>query len=222
MKVIKLFRQVQFAWIAMNEKYLNINTSDKVQYEETPGWWRGPKTSAARHQDNCAYGTPDYYYIYRIIKVLNPQPEDVVYDIGSGKGRILCVMSRRNVRKCVGIELFDELCAAARVNAEKVRGRRAPIEIRCEDAATADISDGTIYFLFNPFGKETMQEMLSNIERSLAENPRRVRVVYYNSVCRETFDSCGWLRRTTAFKTFNGLEIAFYEGHAGKPAAVSV
>ena len=71
MKVIKLFRQVQFAWIAMNEKYLNINTSDKVQYEETPGWWRGPKTSAARHQDNCAYGTPDYYYIYRIIKVLD-------------------------------------------------------------------------------------------------------------------------------------------------------
>jgi SAM-dependent methyltransferase len=221
MKVTKLLRQVQFAWIAANERYLNIETSDRVQYEETPGWWRGPKTSAARHQDNCAYGTPDYFYVYKIIKVLNPQPDDVIYDIGAGKGRILCVMSRRHVRKCVGIELLDDLCQTARANAARVRGRRAPIEIRCEDAAVADISDGTIYFLFNPFGKDTMQEVLAHIERSLALHPRRVRVVYYNSVCREVFDSCGWLRRTSAFRTFNGLEIAFYESQLQPQSAVT-
>lgn len=219
MKIVKLFRQAQFAWIGLNERYLNINTSDQVQYEETPGWWRGPKTSAARHQDNCAYGTPDYYYIYRIIKVLDPQPKDVVYDIGSGKGRILCVMSRRNVKKCVGIELFEELCVAARSNAEKMRGRRAPIEIRCEDASVADVSDGTVYFLFNPFGKETLTEMLANIEKSLARNPRRVRIVYYNSVCREVFDSCAWLKRYSEFRTFNGLEIAFYESKSHQASA---
>ena len=221
MKVVKLLRQAQFAWIAMNEWYLNIDTSDKVQYEETPGWWRGPKTSAARHQDNCAYGTPDYYYIYRIIKVLNPQPDDVVYDIGSGKGRILCVMSRRNVKKCVGIELFEGLCVAARANAGKMRRRRAPIEIRCEDASVADVSDGTVYFLFNPFGKETLTEMLVNIENSLTKNPRRIRIVYYNSVCREVFDGCKSLKRYSEFRTFNGLEIAFYESTAGQPSVVA-
>ena len=221
MIAINLLRRARFAWTAANEQYLNIETADGVQSGETPGWWRGPKTDAARFQDNFAYATPDYYYIYRIIRMLNPQADDVVYDIGAGKGRILCVMSRRNIRKCVGIELMDELCHAARANAGRVRGRRAPIEIRCEDAATADISDGTIYFLFNPFGKDTMLEMLSNIGRSLAGNPRRVQVVYYNNVCREAFDSCGWLRRSTAFRTFNGLEIAFYENQCTPPAAVS-
>lgn len=212
MKLIKkMFRQAQFAWIDLNERYLNIETADQAQYEEVPGWWRGEKTSASRHQDNCAYGTPDYYYIYKVINILAPDPDDVVYDIGSGKGRILCAMSRRNVKKCVGIELFEEFCVVARANVAKMRGQRSPIEIRCEDASIADVSDGTIYFLFNPFGRETLTEMMSNIEASLAKNPRRIRIVYYNSVCRDVLDARSWLKCFRSLKTFNGLDILFYE-----------
>lgn len=217
MNAKSLLRQVQFVWIGLNERYLNIRTSDKAQYEEKPGWWRGPRTSAAQFDDNCAYHTPDYYYVYRIIRELDPVPDDVVYDIGAGKGRIVCVMSRRAVKKCVGIELFPDLADAARTNAARVRGRKAPIEVRCEDAATTNVSDGTVYFLFNPFGRETLQVMLANIELSLATNPRRIRIIYYNSVCSDIFDSTPWLRRYSAFKTMNGLDVAFYESRLQTP-----
>lgn len=137
--------------------------------------------------------------------------QDVIYDIGAGKGRILCVFSRRKLKKCVGIELMEEYCEIARSNAQRVRGRRSPIEIRCEDAAIADMSDGTVYFLFNPFGFDTMRDVLANIEKSLGKNPRPIRIVYYNAAHRKAFDDCQWLRRSTMFSTFNGLEIDFYE-----------
>lgn len=211
MRIPRIVRFAQFEWIALNERWLNISTNDRQQYEEGPGCWRGSQTDRALNADNRAYTTPDYYYLYRIVKLLKPGPQDVVYDIGSGMGRILCVMGRQNVKKCVGIELFEEMCAVARENAARLRGRRAAIEIRCEDAARADVGDGTIYFFYNPFGPDTMREALANIKRSLAQRPRRLRLVYYNSVCRDVLEACIWLRRYHSFRTFTGQEVDFFE-----------
>jgi hypothetical protein len=45
----------------------------------------------------------------------------------------------------------------------KLRGRKAPIEIVCGDASTADLGEGMIYFMFNPFGADTMGDTLENI-----------------------------------------------------------
>ncbi len=211
MKLAPLLRSAQFVWIAANEKWLNIETDDRIQYTESPGWWRGRASDKARHADNRAYGTPDYYYIRKIIRRLRPTTQDVVYDIGAGKGRILCVMSRYSVKKCVGIELFEDFCEVARRNAQRMRGQRCPIEMRCEDAVQTDLSDGTIFFLFNPFGAATMREVLANLKGSLAVNPRRVRIVYYNSVHRSEIETCGWLRQYDHFETFNGLRVDFYQ-----------
>jgi hypothetical protein len=210
MSLRRIVRRIQFAWIGLNEKYLNIATNDRVKQDELPGW-RGPRTDRAVNQDNRAYATPDYFYVYKVAKLLRPSEKDVVYDVGCGMGRFLCVMSRGPVRKCVGIELLDDLCTAAEANARSVRGRRCPIDIRNEDACRADLSDGTIYFFFNPFGPDTFREVLANLERSLLKNPRRLKIAYYNSVCRDVVDSCSWLRRTNTFRTFNGHNVDFYE-----------
>jgi len=210
MNIPPILRRIQHAWIAANELWLNISTADRIQYEEPPGWWRGQPTEKSQYHDNRAYGTPDYFYIRTIIKRLRPESDDIIYDLGSGKGRVLCVMSRRQVRKCIGIELFEELCQVARANAAKMRGRRSPIEIRCNDAVRAELSDGTIFFLFNPFGADTLAEVLAKLKQSLATNPRRVRLVYYNSVHRTQVEACGWLRHYDSFRTFNGLNVDFY------------
>lgn len=211
MKIPRLARSAQSVWETLNERFLNISTTDRSRWNGTAGWWRGPAIEKARHQDNRAYATPDYYYIYKIIRHLNPGEQDVFYDIGSGKGRILCVMSRRKVNKCVGIEILDDLVLIARANAQVVRGRRSPIEIKCEDAAEADMTDGTIFFLFNPFGPDTLKDVLDNIGRSLTRNPRSLKIVYYNSLYYKVVESYSWLRPYYWFRTFPGLKVMFYE-----------
>jgi hypothetical protein len=86
-------------------------------------------------------------------------------------GRILCVFARKNIRRCIGIELFEDLCEISRANALRLRGRRASIEVICTDAAVADLSEGTIYYMYNPFGPATLHGVLENIMRSLLQAP---------------------------------------------------
>jgi histone methylation protein DOT1 len=210
MKIPRLIRHAQRVWTQLNERLLNISTMDPTQWSEAPGRWRGPRTDRSVHSDNHAYRTPDYYYIRRLIRALHLRPDDVIYDIGSGMGRIVCMLSRERVKKVVGLELLPELCDISRANAANLRGRRSPIEIRCGDASTADIADGTIYFLYNPFGRETLMDFLQNLETSLVKNPRMLRLVYYNSNYGELIEKLSWIERYHGFETWNGQPVQFY------------
>jgi hypothetical protein len=96
------------------------------------------------------------------VRALKPGPEDVSYDIRSGVGRILCVMALHRLRRCVGVGLSVPLCQIARPNTLKLRGRKAPLEIVCGDAATAYPADGTIYCMLNPFAAVS-EELLRDV-----------------------------------------------------------
>ena len=208
-------------WTRYNELRLGIRTEpDRSDHQRrSPGrpWWRGERSKAARHDDNFDYATIDYWNMRNVVRVLKPGPEDVFYDIGCGMGRILCVMARHPLRKCIGVELSEPLCQIARRNAAKLRGRKAPIEIVCGDATTADLGDGTIYFMFNPFGAESLRDTLENLRNSLLRKPRPVRLVYYNSTFEHEFESVGWLEKIRHFNSFGGHRITlwrsrFFEG----------
>ena len=161
-----LLRFVKPLWTRANDWFLNIHTTPvrelRPRYDDRP-WWRGERTVASVHDDNKAFASPDYHYIRKVRSLLHLRPSDVLYDLGSGTGRFLCVFAREKIRGCVGIELFQPLCEIARDNATRLRGRKVPITVRCGDAASADMADGTIYLMFNPFGAETMHDVLSNI-----------------------------------------------------------
>lgn len=218
------------AWTALNEVLLHIHTvpgafGRRAQYAGKD-WWRGPSTELARHDDNFQYATIDYWNIRKMIRVLNPGPNDVVYDIGAGMGRVICMLARRRLRKCVGIELLEPLCRVAQQNAASLRGRKTPIDIICADATTADLADGTIYFFFNPFGAETMRDTMENIKNSLAHNPRSIRIIYYNPVHEDVLEGLDWLERERQYASFGGKQVTFWVSRAsadrdssGRPSA---
>ena len=203
-------------WTKCNEFVLNIQTepprdSTAISSDPTKRWWRGEFSAKAAHDDNYNYACPDYWYVRKIVKVASPSPTDVVYDVGSGMGRILCVFARQRVRKCVGVELFEPLCEIARKNADRLRGRKSPIEIICDDAARVDMSDGTIYLMFNPFGPETMRDVIENVQRSLSTNPRAITIVYYNALYESVLEVGSWLERYYDFHTAGGLRVSFWK-----------
>jgi hypothetical protein len=119
-------------------------------------------------------------------------------------------MAQRSIKKVVGVELAEDLCDCAKKNAVSMRGRRTPIVIRCQDAATADLSAGTIYFMFHPFGADTLRAVCQNVRHSLITCPRRVRVVYYNAVHEDVLESGGWLKKYHEFATQSGLRVTFW------------
>lgn len=133
------------------------------------------------HQpDAHLYGTFAYRSIFRILDRMNLQPDDVFVDIGCGKGRIVCCAARFKIRKAVGVDLDGALCRIARENAQRLRGRVADIEIIHAPAQECDYTQCTQFFLFNPFGEQTLRQVVSVISRSIQEQPRPVQIVYVN------------------------------------------
>lgn len=201
-------------WIKCNEFVLNIETEPPrgpaPSSDSTRHWWEGDFSAKAAHNDNYNYACPDYWYVRKIVRLASPRPADVVYDLGSGMGRIVCDFARKRVRKCVGVELFGPLCEIARKNADRLRGRKSRIEIICDDAAKADLSDGTIYFMFNPFGPATMRDVIGNIQRSLSRNPRPITICYYNAMHEPVLEDGGWLEMYYHFHTAGGLRVSFW------------
>ena len=148
----------------------------------------------AQRADSEPYETIWYPVLRRLLRPLHATPEDVVFDVGSGLGRPLFMFARRGVKRCIGIEASPTLAAASTANASRLRGKRAPIEIRRGDAAVADYSGGTIYCFFNPFGPETLRAALSRIHATVRESPRRVQIAYFNPFHNHVLATFGWLR----------------------------
>jgi len=213
--VRKWFLLIRSAWTRCNDLYLNIDTEPTrlevqgVSNSARPVWF-GPISEEARHGDNHAYTSPDYWYVRRAIGIVKAGPDDVFFDIGSGKGRVICLVARTTVEKCVGIELLKPLCEVATRNALRLRGKRAKIEIVCSDAASADLCEGTIYFMFNPFGAATLSDTLENIFTSLTRNPRQIKIVYYNAVHEPVLKGCPWLEKFHEFRTIGELRVTFW------------
>ncbi len=210
-KMIKLLLPV---WTMLNEVVLNIRTMRPRPAAGAPplsSTTRGPFSPTAKHKDNLAYVPHDYWYVRAMARRLKLAREDVFYDIGCGMGRILCVVARRRIRKCVGIELLEPLCQQARRNGLRLRGRKAPIEIICADAARADLSEGTVYYLFNPFGKDTLRDFLANLETSISRDPRKVKVVYYNPIHESVLKASGWLTKFDEFSTWSGVRVTYWK-----------
>jgi SAM-dependent methyltransferase len=72
---------------------------------------------------------------------------DVVYDLGSGDGRIPIAAAHAYGARGVGIELDGRMVARARCNAREA-GTERLVEFRQEDLFRADLRDATVVTLF--------------------------------------------------------------------------
>ena len=131
---------------------------------------------------------------------------DIVCDLGCGKGRLVCWFSRLPVRLCLGVEFDKTLASQAQRNAETVRGRKAPIEIRHADASETDLSEVSVLLMFNPFGADVMAPVLENLRASLRARPRRLRIAYARPAQLHLFD------RYPEFRAFQRVLVPNYSG----------
>lgn len=135
-------------------------------------------------------------------------------DIGSGKGRTLLLASEYPFRKIVGVELIAELHSAAE---ENIRAYHSETQ-RCKniEAVLADARDyefpdeALVLYFFNPLPEQAFSEVLARLEKSLAQKPRPVWMVYHNPVLESV------MSENRAFFRVAGTEqYSIYSGYAG-------
>jgi len=82
----------------------------------------------------------------KMIELAGVKKGDVVYDLGSGDGRIVIAAAKKGA-KAVGFEIDPELVGTARANIKKARVEERA-EIRNEDILTADLSSASVITLY--------------------------------------------------------------------------
>lgn len=209
--IVARLQDIGLAWY---ERRLNIETSDYSGDAETSRKQTDLRNAKAKFSDSRGYSSPGHWNLFRVARRLRLSPGDVVYDIGCGKGRVLCVMATFPVKRVVGVELLEELCAQARANADRLRGRKASIEVRCADASDADLSGGTAYFFYLPFGPETFAKVLENIRSTTLDDPREIKIAYYKSRHEDVLNNCGWLRKYDEYTSLSGDRVTFWRNAA--------
>ncbi|MCL4176652.1 MAG: methyltransferase domain-containing protein [Verrucomicrobia bacterium] len=145
------------------------------------------------HPDARDYGCLAYDTYFRILARLELKPEDVVVDIGCGKGRVVCVAATYRVKEVIGVDIDADLLALGQANGRKMRGRRAPVRFACQSAADFDFDPVSAVVLISPFGEATMDKMLGRIEQSLEARPRSLRIAYGNPVLSPMLAAKPWL-----------------------------
>lgn len=83
----------------------------------------------------------------RMLDMARVNVGDVIYDLGSGDGRILIRAAKRHGVKGVGIEIDPDLVRKAQSNAFREKVEHL-VEFRAQDALTADISPATVVTLY--------------------------------------------------------------------------
>lgn len=112
--------------------------------------------------------------IDRMLELAEVKQGDVVYDLGSGDGRIVIRAAKKYGVRGVGIEMDRLLLEKARKDA-KAEGVSHLVEFRAEDALEADISPATVVTLymlpwFNEAMKPNFKKMLKPGARIVAHD----------------------------------------------------
>jgi SAM-dependent methyltransferase len=97
---------------------------------------------------------PDVHYVptppevvAEMLRLTNVQKRDVVYDLGSGDGRIVIMAAQKYGARGVGIDIDPERIQEARENAKKA-GVTDHVRFVQQDLFEADISEATVVTLY--------------------------------------------------------------------------
>lgn len=115
----------------------------------------------------------------RMLEMAEIKQDDVVYDLGSGDGRIVIQAAKKYGARAVGIDIDPKLVELARAKAAE-EGVSHLVEFRAMDALQADISEATVVtlYMFHWFNNEM--------------RPKLQRLKYGSRIVAHDFDIQDW------------------------------
>ncbi len=109
---------------------------------------RGAQPDAAgMHEADVLYLPTPQPVVDAMLRLAGVSRTDVVYDLGSGDGRIPITAARTHGARGIGIELDGRMLERARCNAREA-GMESLVEFRQEDLFRTDVRAATVVTLF--------------------------------------------------------------------------
>jgi precorrin-6B methylase 2 len=121
-------------------------------------------------------------------------PGDVFVDLGAGLGQVVMLVHLLTGVRALGVEIEPAYCVYARRSAAELG--LTGVSFVSADARVADLSAGTVFFLFTPFKGEIFSQVMEQL-RMMASS-RDITVIGYGP-CTEEMARLDWLRREGGF-----------------------
>ena len=171
------------------EKLLGINTHSIVNLDKLT--LAGENTNQNHHYQGASY--------FILFSIFNELPQETknfpLIDYGCGKGRALFVAEQCGFTHLIGVDIAKELIDDANEN-KAIYNKKNPessIEFLFEDATKYKIpNNACVFYFFNPFGEEIMQQVIHHIKESVKLNPRKIYCIYLNPKYKAVFEKNGF------------------------------
>ena len=133
-------------------------------------------------------GTP-YSYVRHFVHTVQPNEQDIIYDLGCGYGKVVLYLALTTPSLIKGIEIVaDRVEKAHQIkerldlgNAEFIRG----------NVTEQDFTDGTSFFLFNPFSDHAFWWTLDQLCQIAHDHP--ITIATWGGGLTEKFGAQDWL-----------------------------
>jgi ubiquinone/menaquinone biosynthesis C-methylase UbiE len=149
--------------------------------------------------DNLAPYIPSPQIVVdRMLELARIKPGEVLYDLGSGDGRILITAAQKYRAKAVGIELSPELCKSTTAKVERL-GLQDQVKVMHANLLKVDLSPAdivTIYLLTS-----SNDRLRPNLEKYLKPGAR---------VVSNDFEIRGWRPKETVKLHVQGMQHTIY------------
>jgi Histone methylation protein DOT1 len=145
--------------------------------------------SPQRSPEMVPYQPTPVRHILHLIAACELTEEAVFVDIGSGLGHVPLLVSMLTGVRSLGIEVQEAYIARARECAQSLRLRR--IQFLPQDARDADLSSGTVFYLYSPFTGSILADVLRMLR--IESTRRSIRICSLGS-CTRTIANERWVR----------------------------
>jgi len=136
-----------------------------------------------------AYQPTPVRHILDLIGACNFSSDDVLVDLGSGLGHVPLLAGILAGIRTLGIELQSDHTASAQQAAQRLNLKR--VRFLAEDARTADLTQGTVFYLFTPFRGSVLTRVLGRL-RTQSES-KQIRICTLGP-CTCTLQGQTWLK----------------------------
>jgi ubiquinone/menaquinone biosynthesis C-methylase UbiE len=155
--------------------------------------------------DNLAPYIPSPQIVVdRMLELARIRPGEIVYDLGSGDGRILITAAQRFRAKAVGIEMSPELCKSTMAKVERL-GLHDLVKVMQANLLKVDLSPADVVTIYLLTSSNT--RLRPNLEKYLRPGAR---------VVSNDFEIRGWRAKEVVNLRVSGMEHTIYLYEMGK------
>lgn len=145
----------------------------------------------ALNPDFVFYQPTPARHIFHLISAAAITETDTLIDLGSGLGHVPLLVSSCTGATSIGIELDPSLIASAAKCAAALN--LTSVSFHAQNAEQADLSAGTLYYLYTPFTGATLVTVLDHLHIQATHRP--IRICAFGP-CTLTIAQQPWLRTT--------------------------